>query len=67
MFNEIPKNDRYIQTASEFLKLQKKNFNKYVTSIALDLAYSIYMTVNELINTNLVVIAIFENKRRKER
>nr|YP_003289229.1 Chloroplast hypothetical protein [Ectocarpus siliculosus]CAT18799.1 Chloroplast hypothetical protein [Ectocarpus siliculosus]CAV31260.1 Chloroplast hypothetical protein [Ectocarpus siliculosus] len=67
MFNEIPKNGRYIQTASEFLKLQKKNFNKYVTSIALDLAYSIYMTVNELINTNLVVIAIFENKRRKER
>ena len=59
--------DRCSRTTLEFLKLQKKLFEKSVTFISLDLPFSEDMAVNQLIATNLAAIATFENERRKER
>jgi DNA invertase Pin-like site-specific DNA recombinase len=59
--------DRCNKNTFEFLKLQKKLFEKSVTFIALELPFSNHMAVYQLIATNLVAIATFENERRKER
>lgn len=63
----VTKIDRYCINTLDFLKLQKKLFNKFVTFIALDLPYSSDIAVNKLIATNLDNIGTFKNKRRKER
>ena len=72
--NELKENDLLLVTkidpcgrnTFEFLKLQKKLFEKSVTFIALELPFSNDMAVNQLIATNLAAIATFENERRKE-
>jgi DNA invertase Pin-like site-specific DNA recombinase len=56
----VTKIDRCSRNTFEFLKLQKKLFEKSVTFIALELPFSNDMAVNQL-------IATFENERRKER
>ena len=63
----VTKIDRCSRNTFEFLKLQKKLFEKSVTFIALELPFSNDMAVNQLIATNLAAIATFENERRKER
>ena len=63
----VTKIDRCSRNTFEFLKLQKKLFDKSVTFIALELPFSNEMAVNQLIATNLAAIATFENERRKER
>ena len=63
----VTKIDRCSRNTFEFLKLQKKLFEKSVTFIALELPFSNDMAVNQLISTNLAAIATFENQRRKER
>nr|QYB19075.1 putative serine recombinase [Climaconeis cf. scalaris] len=63
----VTKIDRCSRNTLEFLKLQEKLFNKSVIFIVFDLPYSKDMAVNKLINTNMVTIATFENKRRKDR
>jgi len=63
----VTKIDRCSRNTFEFLKLQKKFFEKSVTFIALELPFSNDMAVNQLIATNLAAIATFENERRKER
>jgi len=63
----VTKIDRCSRNTFEFLKLQKKLFEKSVTFIALELPFSNDMVVNQLIATNLAAIATFENERRKER
>ena len=63
----VTKIDRCSRNTFEFLKLQKKLFDKSVTFIALELPFSNDMAVNQLIATNLAAIATFENERRKER
>ena len=63
----VTKIDRCSRNTFEFLKLQKKLFQKSVTFIALELPFSNDMAVNQLIATNLAAIATFENERRKER
>ena len=63
----VTKIDRCSRNTFEFLKLQKKLFDKSVTFIALDLPFSNDMAVNQLIATNLAAIATFENERRKDR
>jgi len=63
----VTKIDRCSRNTFEFLKLQKKLFEKSVTFIALELPFSNDMAVNKLIETNLAAIATFENERRKER
>ena len=63
----VTKIDRCSRNTFEFLKLQKKLFEKSVTFIALELPFSNDMAVNQLIATNLAAIASFENERRKER
>ena len=63
----ITKIDRCSKNTFEFLKLQKKLFEKSVTFIALELPFSNDMAVNQLIATNLAAIATFENEHRKER
>ena len=73
--NELKENDLLLVTkiyrcsrnTFEFLKLQKKLFEKSVTFIALELPFSNDIAVNQLIATNLAAIATFENERRKER
>ena len=62
----VTKIDRCSRNTLEFLKLQEKLFNKSVTFIALDLSYSKNMAVSKLINTNLAIIVIYENKCLKE-
>ena len=62
----VTKIDRCSRNTFEFLKLQKKLFDKSVTFIALELPFSNEMAVNQLITTNLAAIATFENERRKE-
>ena len=62
----VTKIDRCSRNTFEFLKLQKKLFEKSVTFITLELFFSNDMAVNQLIVTNLVAIATFENERRKE-
>lgn len=59
--------DRCSKNNLEFLKLQKKLFEKSVTFIALEFLFSNDMVVNQLIATNLTAIATFENERGKER
>ena len=63
----VTKIDRCSRNTFEFLKLQKKLFEKSVTFIALELPFSNDIAVNQLIATNLAAIATFENERRKER
>ena len=63
----VTKIDRCSRNTFEFLKLQKKLFEKSVTFIALELPFSNDMAVNQLIATNLAAIATFENERRKDR
>lgn len=63
----VTKIDRCSRNTFEFLKLQKKLFDKSVTFIALELPFSNDIAVNQLIATNLAAIATFENERRKER
>jgi DNA invertase Pin-like site-specific DNA recombinase len=63
----VIKIDRCSRNTFEFLKLQKKLFEKSVTFITLELLFSNDMAVNQLIATNLAAIATFENERRKER
>ena len=63
----VTKIDRCSRNTFEFLKLQKKLFEKSVSFIALELPFSNDMAVNQLIATNLAAIATFENERRKER
>ena len=63
----VTKIDRCSRNTLEFLKLQKKLFDKSVEFISLDLPYSNDTAVNQLIATNLAAIATFENERRKER
>lgn len=63
----VTKIDRCSRNTFEFLKLQKKLFEKCVTFIALELPFSNDIAVNQLIATNLAAIATFENERRKER
>ena len=63
----VTKIDRCSRNTFEFLKLQKKIFEKSVTFIALELPFSNDIAVNQLIATNLAAIATFENERRKER
>ena len=63
----VTKIDRCSRNTFEFLKLQKKLFDKSVTFIALELPFSNDMAVNQLIATNLAAITSFENERRKER
>ena len=63
----VTKIDRCSRNTFEFLKLQKKLFEKSVTFIALELPFSNDMAVNQLIATNLAAIATFENERWKER
>ena len=63
----VTKIDRCSRNTFEFLKLQKKLFDKSVTFIALELPFSNDIAVNQLISTNLAAIATFENERRKER
>ena len=63
----VTKIDRCSRNTFEFLKLQKKLFEKSVTFIALELPFSNDMAVNQLIATNLAAIATFENERQKER
>ena len=63
----VTKIDRCSRNTFEFLKLQKKLFEKSVTFIALELPFSNDIAVNQLIATNLAAIATFENQRRKER
>jgi DNA invertase Pin-like site-specific DNA recombinase len=62
----VTKIDRCSRNTLEFLKLQKKLFDKSVKFISLDLPYSTDTAVNQLIATNLAAIATFENERRKE-
>ena len=62
----VTKIDRCSRNTFEFLKLQKKLFEKSVTFIALELPFSNDMAVNQLIATNLAAIATFENERRKD-
>ena len=72
--NELKENDLLLVTkinrcnrnTLESLKLQERLYKKEVRFISLDLPYSNDMAVNQLISTNLIVIAIFENERRKE-
>lgn len=59
--------DRCSRNTLEFLKLQKKLFDKSVTFICLDLPFSEDMAVNQLIARNLAAIGRFDNERRKER
>ena len=63
----VTKLDRCSRNTLDFLKLQEKLFKKDVRFISLDLPYSSDMAVNNLIATNLVAIATFENERRRER
>lgn len=63
----VTKIDRCSRNTLEFLKLQKKLFDKSVTFIALELPFSNDMAVNQLISTNLAAIATFENQCCKER
>jgi len=63
----VTKIDRCSRNTLEFLKLQKKLFDKSVEFISLDLPYSNDTAVNQLIATNLAAIATFENERRKQR
>ena len=42
-------------------------FEKNIKFISLNLSYSTYMDVNQLIAIDLATIATFENERRKER
>jgi DNA invertase Pin-like site-specific DNA recombinase len=63
----VTKIDRCSRNRLEFLKLQERLNKKGVRFISLDLPYSNDMAVNQLISTNLVAIATFENERRKER
>ena len=63
----VTKIDRCSRNTFEFLKLQKKLFEKSVTFITFELPFSNDMAVNQLIATNLAAIATFENERRKER
>ena len=63
----VTKIDRCSRNTLEFLKLQKKLYDKSVTFIALELPFSDDIAVNQLIATNLAAIATFENERRKER
>jgi len=46
----------------EFLKVQKKLFNKFVTFIILKLSFSNNIISNQLIAINFVAIAIFDNE-----
>ena len=57
--------DRCSQKALEFLQIQEKLFNKNVTFISLDLAYSNDMAANKFIATYLAALATFEYNRRK--
>jgi DNA invertase Pin-like site-specific DNA recombinase len=63
----VTKIDRCSRNTFEFLKLQKKLFDKSFTFIALELSFSNDMAVNQLIATNSAAITTFENERRKER
>jgi DNA invertase Pin-like site-specific DNA recombinase len=63
----VAKIDRCSRNTLEFLKLQERLHKKGVTFLSLDLPYSIDISVNKLIATNLAAIATFENERRKER
>ena len=63
----VTKIDRRGRNTLEFLKLQERLDEKGVRFISLDLPYSNYMAVNQLISTNLAAIATFENVRRKAR
>lgn len=63
----VTKMDQCDRNTLDFLKLQEKFFKKSVTFISLDLSYSNDMVLNNLIATNFVAIATFENERRKER
>ena len=59
----VTKIDRCSRNTLEFLELQERLHQKGVTFVSLDLPYSDDMAVNQLISTNLVAIATFENER----
>ena len=63
----VTKIDRCSRNTLEYLKLQKKLFDKSVTFIALELPFSNDMAVNQFSATVLAAMATFENERRKER
>ena len=63
----VTKIDRCSRNTLEYLKLQKKLFDKSVTFIALELPFSNDMAVNQFSATVLAARANFENERRKEK
>ena len=58
--------DRRTRNTLEFSKLQERLHKRSIIFILLDLLYSNVTAINKLISPNLVVIAPFENERRKE-
>jgi DNA invertase Pin-like site-specific DNA recombinase len=63
----VTKIDRCSRNTLEFLKLQDFFFKKNITFVALDLLTSVDLTINKFMATTLLVMAEFENNRRKER
>jgi DNA invertase Pin-like site-specific DNA recombinase len=63
----VTKIDRCSRNTLEFLKLQDFFFKKNITFVALDLLTSVDLAINKFMVTTLLVMAEFENNRRKER
>jgi DNA invertase Pin-like site-specific DNA recombinase len=63
----VTKIDRCSRNTLEFLKLQDFFFKKNITFVALDLLTSVDLAINKFMATTLLVMAEFENNRRKER